>query len=128
MRTSAWILLIAEGKVLLLQRAKSANNPLLWNFPGGNVDPGEKPIQSAIREMFEEAGIKVKRGEMQKLKPIETSQRKMVFYMVKRKQQPKVKIDFESKQYKWCSLNKFPAKLHMPTRLMHKRLLKAKKK
>lgn len=30
----------------------------LWLFPGGHVDPGETPGEAALREVFEETGVK----------------------------------------------------------------------
>ncbi len=31
----------------------------MWQHPGGNMDPGETPWQTAVRETFEETGIRV---------------------------------------------------------------------
>lgn len=126
MRTSAWVVLVAEGKTLLLQRSKTARNPGLWNFPGGNVDPGESPSKSAARELLEEAGIKVNTATMRKLKSIVSGQRTMHFYLVKRNKVPNVRINSESSKYKWCGLNSFPDSLHLPTKLLRNRLLQAK--
>jgi 8-oxo-dGTP pyrophosphatase MutT (NUDIX family) len=33
--------------------------PPRWITPGGGIDPGETPIEAAVRELFEETGIQV---------------------------------------------------------------------
>lgn len=43
-----------EGRVLLLGRLGGT-----WVFPKGHIDPGEDALQTAIREIEEEAGLKV---------------------------------------------------------------------
>jgi 8-oxo-dGTP pyrophosphatase MutT (NUDIX family) len=43
-----------DGKVLIAKRFK----PPLWSLPGGRVEPGETPEQAAVRELFEETGVK----------------------------------------------------------------------
>ena len=46
-----------DGRVLLQRRA--AGRPLagLWEFPGGKVEPGERPEAALVRELREELGI-----------------------------------------------------------------------
>ncbi|MFP8887991.1 NUDIX domain-containing protein [Streptomyces mangrovi] len=31
----------------------------LWQIPGGNMDPGEDPFQAAVRETYEETGLRI---------------------------------------------------------------------
>jgi 8-oxo-dGTP pyrophosphatase MutT (NUDIX family) len=31
--------------------------PSVWSNPGGSVEPGEMPLQAAVRELAEETGI-----------------------------------------------------------------------
>ena len=46
-----------DGRVLLAQRPEGKSLAGLWEFPGGKVDPGERPEQALIRELREELGI-----------------------------------------------------------------------
>lgn len=52
-----------EGKYLITQRPPTASLPLLWEFPGGRVEPGETDEKALARELREEMGISVRVGE-----------------------------------------------------------------
>jgi 8-oxo-dGTP diphosphatase len=47
------------GRVLVAQRPEGKALAGLWEFPGGKVEPGERPEQALIRELDEELGITV---------------------------------------------------------------------
>ena len=47
-----------EGKVLLMHRNKEPNLGL-WTAPGGKIESGESPHETARREMAEETGLEV---------------------------------------------------------------------
>lgn len=55
-RAAASAAVFRDGMVLLAQRAKP---PLvgIWSLPGGHIEPGEKALEAAIRELSEETGI-----------------------------------------------------------------------
>jgi 8-oxo-dGTP diphosphatase len=50
-------LIDADGRVLIAQRPPGKQLAGLWEFPGGKVDPGERPEAALIRELGEELGI-----------------------------------------------------------------------
>ena len=50
----------ADGRVLIAQRPEGKQLAGLWEFPGGKVEPGERPEAALIRELKEELGIDVR--------------------------------------------------------------------
>jgi 8-oxo-dGTP diphosphatase len=56
----ACALVDADRRVLIAQRPEGKTLAGLWEFPGGKVEPGERPEATLIRELQEEIGITVK--------------------------------------------------------------------
>ena len=52
-------LIDADSRVLIAERPPGKELAGLWEFPGGKVEPGERPEQTLIRELAEELGIVV---------------------------------------------------------------------
>jgi 8-oxo-dGTP diphosphatase len=50
----------ADSRVLIAQRPAGKQLAGLWEFPGGKLDPGERPEAALIRELREELGVEVK--------------------------------------------------------------------
>jgi 8-oxo-dGTP diphosphatase len=57
---AACALIDADGRVLIAERPAGRPMAGLWEFPGGKVEPGERPEETLIRELQEELGIVVK--------------------------------------------------------------------
>ena len=58
-----WICVVAlaardgEGRLLLQKRPIGKHHGGLWEFPGGKVEPFEKPAEALVREIAEELQI-----------------------------------------------------------------------
>ncbi|HZA51519.1 MAG TPA: (deoxy)nucleoside triphosphate pyrophosphohydrolase [Myxococcaceae bacterium] len=50
-------------RYLVQQRLPDESRPLLWEFPGGKVEPGESDARALIRECQEELGVALEVGE-----------------------------------------------------------------
>ncbi|RXF70822.1 (deoxy)nucleoside triphosphate pyrophosphohydrolase [Hansschlegelia zhihuaiae] len=63
--TSKLVLVVAcalvdpDNRVLVAQRPEGKTMAGLWEFPGGKVEPGERPEETLIRELAEELGVAV---------------------------------------------------------------------
>ncbi len=56
---AACALIDTDGRVLIAERPAGKMMAGLWEFPGGKIEPGERPEDTLIRELKEELGIAV---------------------------------------------------------------------
>jgi 8-oxo-dGTP diphosphatase len=54
LKTRATVICAHEGHILFVRKARSK-----WALPGGKVEPGERPVGAAERELHEETGLQV---------------------------------------------------------------------
>jgi 8-oxo-dGTP diphosphatase len=54
--------IVADGRVLATQRSAGMALPLLWEFPGGKVEPGESEPEALRRECLEELAVEISVG------------------------------------------------------------------
>ena len=53
-----------DGRYLLTQRREEAVMPLLWEFPGGRVAPGETDREALERSLLIRLGVEIEVGEL----------------------------------------------------------------
>jgi 8-oxo-dGTP diphosphatase len=53
-----------DGKYLITQRRANAVLPLLWEFPGGKVEPGETDQAALQRELLHRLGAQIEVGKL----------------------------------------------------------------
>ena len=49
-----------KRRILLVRQYRLPADQYLWELPAGRLDPGEKPLQAARRELAEETGYKAR--------------------------------------------------------------------
>ncbi len=55
---------VSDERVLLCQRTDGPHLPLMWEFPGGKIDPGESPAKALRRELREEIDVAAAVGNL----------------------------------------------------------------
>ena len=55
-------IIIHNGSLLLMYRKK--DNKTYYAFPGGTVEPSEKPEETVLREVYEETSLQVNLGKL----------------------------------------------------------------
>ena len=53
------VMVVEDGRLLLVRRAMEPEKGK-WSLPAGYLDPGESPVETAVREAGEETGLEVR--------------------------------------------------------------------
>src|SRR5882672_5300746 len=95
-----------QGEILLMRRTNTApTRPLMWDFPGGEVEPEEDPEAAATRETLEESGLRP--GKL-KIFSVSSANRDRFFVFIlytAEVEDVEVKLSFEHDQYRWVTLD-----------------------
>lgn len=64
-RRAARVVVRAQGKVLVEIDSDPGVADFTWLIvPGGGIDPGETPLEAAVRELFEETGLEISADDL----------------------------------------------------------------
>lgn len=98
-----------KNEILLHKRDGNTKiNPHKWTFFGGSSENNEKPLQTFIREIEEELGVKLFGEEVVPLCDYLNEQENMwrhVFYAISEKQKSEMVLG-EGADFDWVSLDK----------------------
>ena len=108
MAKAAGILLVHDGRVLLLKRAADAKDaPNTWGFPGGHVEEGESDEQAARREYGEELGGPEYAGKLTRL-----GENSHGFVTFGGTGYAEPSLNDEHSEWKWAAFDDLPTPLH----------------
>lgn len=107
-------------KVLLLKRSTLEDQPGEWCMPGGHVDLNEDYLDAATRECTEEAGITLAKDDAFLISKIKTDwpiNINVVYaFIIEKELEPR--LNWESDQYGWFTLDNMPEQLHWTVNAM----------
>ena len=107
-RASGIMMCNKEGRILFIRRGEGGDYPGSWAIPGGHENDTDKDLkETAIRECFEETGIKVEL-------PLEElyDNGQFMTYIAKGIEDVEVKLNYESTGYDWADPHNPPQPLH----------------
>ena len=130
------VMILKEGKVLLGHRHENPEKAsrLLhgegtWTMPGGKLHFQEKLKEGAVREVFEETGIKVKGLEAISISNdiVQDAHFVTIGFLCKDFEgEAKVMEPDEITEWKWFDLNNLPSPLYFPSEKIIKNYLAKK--
>ena len=107
MQTIAKILIFnSDNQVLILKRSDSHPYfPLHWDFPGGVVENGEDSAEGAVRELWEEAGIRLGVEKVKKVyeKQLAGNKIHLIYLGNINKTNIDVELSWEHSDFKWLT-------------------------
>jgi 8-oxo-dGTP diphosphatase len=95
-------IILYQDKVLLLKRSDMDDDGGTWEFTGGSMDEGESPLETLVREVAEETGIKDLKIK-QLLYVAKTDRDIIIIAYVCSTQTDKINLSNEHSKYAWVA-------------------------
>ena len=103
------VAVVEKGKILLIHRSKEPYKDF-WSLPGGKIEFGEHPEETAKRELFEETGIK---GEVEAVRGIvneivyenKEAEQHFILFVIQIKPETTEFIESDEGKLKWHDLD-----------------------
>ncbi len=124
--SGAKLAVISAGKVLAFLRDERTDIqwPGLWDLPGGGREPGETPVDCAIRETGEETGVMLRPSEVVWQRDFQEDKGGRTWFLVAAPGWlclPAPKLSIEGQAVRWMAVEQFlalpDAVPHMQARL-----------
>jgi 8-oxo-dGTP diphosphatase len=107
-------IIISDGQVLMVRR-REKEGQLSWQFPAGEVEPGETGEEAAVRETYEEVGLKVSAAELLGERIHPATGRRMVYIACNVLDgTPYVADEEELAEVEWCDRAKLSSYVPYP--------------
>ena len=105
-KEASGLLLTTGEKVLLLLRSGHVTEPHTWGIPGGAVEKGEDPLQSAMREAEEEMQLSIDSYRNIGNTVFQDDEdgfkyTTFILRVVEEMEYERIKLDWENDDYKW---------------------------
>ena len=90
----------SDGKILFIRQFRPGNSTISLEVPGGLVEPGETPLESAIRELKEETGAVAQDWKLiGKVYPNPAFQNNLLYTFIARDVEIKYETEFDAGEY-----------------------------
>lgn len=114
--THSSFVIVQDGQDQVLFLRRSPTDPWMphrWNWPGGKAEPGESPVENAVRELGEEAGLDAHPRRLAYLGKFKTGRIYQVhLFGLRLASRPRVTSrDGEHDAYVWATLTEPPRPL-----------------
>lgn len=98
--------LIKDNEVVVTKYKKGNKKEGYYDIPGGKIEKGESPKQTAIREMKEETGIEIQNLKYKGIMTIEYPDRMFIFDTFISKEYEGEPQEFEENTSEWIDIDK----------------------